>query len=253
MWQCFLFILLQLIVFSVFAQPENKPAHTLTFTMKQGDGANGVAVVYIPQKEIYYCAIAGNASFPLEVFSTAGENVYAGAVGFDARGLWYHEKNNTLEGNAYDGTGIYSIPLERSGLPRQAADYLYPGAQPDAQAVGVYADGTILYLDKTNTQIVGYKRTTGKQGKALKLNGCPADYENICNAMIFTGQKGYEYGIYDYAEAKVYFFDKKGKYTATSILGEEAPYNELFNFSYANGYVFLFDTGMKEWFGYKVF
>ncbi len=240
--------------FASFAQPEKNPTHSLTFTLTQGDGTNGASVAYNPSKKIYYCIIAGNASFPLEAFSK-NENVYAGTAGFDARGLWYNEKENTLEGNAYDGTGIYSIPLDSKGLPSGEAEYKYPGGQPNAQAVGVYdaATGTLLYFDKDNEQVIRYKRASGKAGKSLKLKGCPADYDNICPAMIYTGVKGYEFGIYDFVDAKVYFFDKKGNYTETSVMGDDAPYNELFNFSYANGYVFLFDTGMKEWLGYKIF
>lgn len=247
-----------LILFSAsiaaFAQPESNPTHSLTFTFRQGDGTNGLAVVYLPSKNLYYCTIAGNSIYPLEAFS-GGENIYAGAIGFDARGLWYNEKQNVLEGNSYDGQGVYNIPLNNKGLPAGEAEYKYPGGQPGAQSVGAYdaATGALFYFDITSEQIISYKRTTGKAGKALKLKGCPTDYAHISNAMIYTGKKGYEFGLYDFYDAKVYFFDKKGNYAATSVMGSDAPYNEMFNFSYANGYIFLFDTGMKEWWGYKVF
>jgi len=250
----FSFLLLLSVSIIAFAQPISNPTHTITLTITQGDGTNGASVAHNPSKNIYYCAIAGNTAYPLEAFSKS-ENIYQGTIGFDARGLWYNEKENTIEGNNYDGQGIYSIPLDGKGLPSGEAEYKYAGGQPEAQAVGVYdaATGTILYFDIANEQIIRYKRTSGKPGKPLTLKGCPADYENISSAMIYTGQKGYEFGIFDFMDAKVYFFDKKGNYTATSTMGDDAPYNDLFNFSYANGYVFLFDTGMKEWLGSKVF
>lgn len=236
------------------AQPAANPQQSLTFAFTEGGGANGIAVAYSPSKKIYYCGIAGNADFPLEAFLN-GKSIYKGKMGFDSRGLWYDEKENALEGNAYEGSGIYSIELDDRGMPEEAAEYEYPGGQPADQCVGVpdRATGEVLYFNLDDGTVTRYKMKTGKKGKSLTLKNCPTDFENINSAMIYTGQKKYEIGLYDFVEAKLYFFDKKGNYTATSTLDTDAPYNESFNFSYANGYVFMFDTDMREWIGYKIF
>src|SRR5688572_12884144 len=242
------------IYLSVSAQPNANPTHTLTFTITQGDGKNGIAVAYHTSKQIYYCAMAGNATFPLEAF-LGTKTVFIDTLGFDARGLWYNAKNNTLEGNAFNYDGVYAISLDDKGLPNSAAVNKYPGGQPGEHSVGAYdaAKGTVLYFDNVTKEVIRYKVASAKPGKPIPLVGCPSSFADIGNAMIYTGKKGYEIGIYDFVGANIYFFDKKGNYADMSSLGQDAPYNEMFNFSYANGYVFLFDTDMREWWGYKVF
>lgn len=255
MQQLFVSILAVMVSGAVFAQPNAIPKATLTFTIKQEDGSNGAGVAYNPKKKIYYCAMAGNASFPLEAFSN-GINIYEGITGFDARGLWYNEKDNTLEGNTYNNEGIYAINLDDKGVPTGFAEYKFPTGHSDGNAVGTYdaATGTVLYFDNATGTVTRYKRTTGKlSGSPVALKKCPVAFTDLNSAMIYTGEKGYEIGVYDFVGANIYFFDKKGNYTAMSSLGSDAPYNEMFNFSYANGYVFLFDKDMKEWWGYQVF
>ncbi|HXH19424.1 MAG TPA: hypothetical protein VNJ07_10110 [Chitinophagales bacterium] len=250
-------ILLSLFVNTCFianAQLNTHPEATLYLAIQQGGGANGIAVAYNPLKKIYYCAIAGNAEFPLECF-TGGENIYRGAIGFDARGLWYNEKSKNLEGNSYGGDGIYAIALDKEGMPEGNPENKYPNVQPDEQSVGAYdaASDQIFYFDYTSGEVIPYKRTAGKKGKIIKLKNCPVPFENLNSAMVYTGQKNAEIGVYNFLDAEVYFFNKKGEYQTTVTLPDDAPYNEMFNFSYANGHVFLFDKDMREWIGYKVF
>ena len=90
----------------------------LMLMMESSDGTNACSVTYNPDKKLYYCFIAGNNDYPLEVFDIKGKNVYTGTIGMDARGLWYNPKYKQLEGTCYNN-GYFSIPLTVEGFTQE--------------------------------------------------------------------------------------------------------------------------------------
>ena len=53
--------------------------------MPEGDGNNGASVAWHPQQKKYYASFAGNATYPLAVFSENGKRLSANdlAAGFE--------------------------------------------------------------------------------------------------------------------------------------------------------------------------
>jgi hypothetical protein len=63
-----------------------------------------------------------------------------------------------------------------------------------------------------------------------------------------------DYGVLDVYEKKVYLFDKSTwDLSGTVKLPKTAVVYNRFNFSYANGNVFLFNQDTREWIGYRIF
>ena len=233
------------------------PAPSLTFKIKQMGGKNGAAVVYNPIKQLYYCAIAGNADYPLETFTTSGTQVYQARAYNDIRGLWWNPKEKALEGNCYSDGGIVSIGLTDQGYAGFGNRVIFAGAgyQPDDQACGILDTKGKEILYNNNGTVVGYNRKDGSSSGTYIFLSIPVDSEDInWTTMIYTGVKGMEIGLLDYMNQKVYLFSRKdGSHNGTVTLPSSATTYEVFNFSYANGYVFLFDQDARQWIGYRIF
>lgn len=246
-----LFILLGLIP-GLLAQPVTSPVNPLLLSISSTGGSNGCAVAYHPGKDIYYTIFAGNANFPLEVFSSSGEPLNNTDAGFDARGLWYNKKTGNLEGNGFGDHGIFSIGLDSRGFPSEAPQQLYDRSnQPESQSVNCFdtKKKTLIGLSGKNVNI--YKLKDGQLKKTISLETGATDLNST--TVIFTGKKGYEYGLLDYMNNHILLFNKKGKQTATVQLPLDQYCEERFNFSYANNRVWIFDTMVREWAGYKIF
>jgi hypothetical protein len=172
------------------------------------------------------------------------------------RGLWYNPKTKTLEGNCYADGGIVKIFLDDLGYATGGASAIFEGGeyQPDEQAVGVY-DGKKEILYYSAGMVLGYSRKSGKPTKTFLFPYLPVDVNDMnWSTMIYTGVKNMELGLLDIVSKKVYLFNRKdGDQTGTVQLPSDAVVYDAFNFSYANGYVFLFDKDERIWTGYKIF
>lgn len=233
------------------------PAVSLELKIQGEGGRNGSAVAYNPSMGYYYAVMAGNAEYPLETFSANGTNVYQTQAYSDMRGLWWNAKNGTLEGNCYGDGGIVNIRLTDNGYAGGGNSQIFAGAnfQPDAQSVGTFDPKKKEILYYHEGKVVGYGRKDGaRTGTELYL-ALPADELDInWTTLIFTGVKGKELGLHDFQTNKVYLFSRKdGSHTGTVNLPTGVTTYEAFNFSYANGYVFLFDQATRKWIGYKIF
>jgi hypothetical protein len=233
------------------------PAASLELQIQGDGGRNGAAVTYNPEKQLYYAVMAGNAEYPLETFSKNGKNLYQSQAYSDMRGLWWNPKEEALEGNCYADGGIVAIGLTEQGYAGDGNRVIIAGgySQPSEQAVGFLdtKKKEILYL--TEGIVVGYSRKDGVMTKTFLWLDIPAEYENInWTTAVFTGVPGMELGVLDFNNNKVYLFDRKhGYHTGTVNLPAGATTYEAFNFSYANGYVFLFDQDARKWKGYRIF
>ncbi|HYG15241.1 MAG TPA: hypothetical protein VEC12_05760, partial [Bacteroidia bacterium] len=75
---------------------EENPLKTLVLKFKQSGGTNGVAVAWDPGRKVYYAAIAGNPSFPLEMFDEKGNHLHSSETDFDMRGMWWNTAKKML-------------------------------------------------------------------------------------------------------------------------------------------------------------
>lgn len=239
---------------SVNAQVLTSPKASLKLEIKQNSGTNGSGLAYNPQTQLYYAVIAGNASYPLEVFNASGNNVYTTNAGNDMRGLWYNKKAKAVQGNTYNMKGIMEMSLDENGYPSIGSKNVGNCGQPDDQSVGVF-DGKkyLYYFDGKIVRIYDPKKSVVKSETVME-DLMDRSYNINRTSMIYTGVKKHEYGFLDYNAKKVYLVNKKtGVIRATVNLPSDAVTNDMFRFTYANGYVFLYDTQERAWTGYKIF
>ena len=231
-----------------------KPVETLTLKFKSTKGTNACVVVYNPQKHLYYTAIAGNQSFPIETFNQNGEFLNTATLGFDLRGLWWNTKENTLQSNAYSDLGLNTLKLTEGGTATDNFTWLTNEShQPDDNSVGAYnaAQNQILYYN--NGLLYKVDASSYNQLGSIPLS-IPVSLDNINQTtVIYTGIKHKEVGVLNFEDKKVYLFDiNSGKLTATINLPANAVTFQMFRFSYANGYVWLYDIDVRMWTGYKI-
>ena len=224
-------------------------------SIEQSKGTNGTAVAFNPDKKLYYAAIAGNTAYPLETFDENGKNVYQTTTQADVRGMWWNVKTQNLQINGYSDFGIITIKTDSRGFAGTGTETILKGLhQPSGNSCGV-ADKkgkVIYYYDKG--AVYTYDSNTGEKLKKVYLS-VPTSLDNInYTTVIYTGIKKMEVGILNYEHNEVYLFNvKKGDHTATIKLPGDAVTYSAFRFSYANGFIFLYDVDARNWIGYQVF
>jgi hypothetical protein len=237
----------------VLAQaPMASPKKSVSFSFVQSDGTNASAVAWNPGKRVYYAVIAGNAEFPLETFDDQGRMVSARAARADIRGLWWNAKNRSLMGNCAGEGGWVEMATDLEGSPSGEPNIFIAGQnQPDFQSVAAFDGKKVVFYNEGS--LFFYNPKNGKPSGSVSLQ-LPASQDDINATSIgCTGKKGYEYVLLDYEAGKLYFFNRKGKQTATSKLPADAITYSVFRFSFANGMAFLYDAAERTWTGYRVF
>ncbi|MEZ4825397.1 MAG: hypothetical protein R3C61_03760 [Bacteroidia bacterium] len=251
------FLLFAVCVFWASAQaqaPLVRAKQVLTLSIQGSGGTNGSSVVYDASKGLYYTVIAGNAAFPLEAFDAKGKPVAQSEAGADTRGMWMN--GTKLEGNGAGELGWVEFDLSSSGRPSGTARPIAEGQiQPDFQSVGTFdpKKKQVMFFDVG--KIVFYSRKKMAEAKSLQLQSNDAYFPDNINytTVGFTGQKGYEYALLNYATREVFFFNRKGNQTGSTKLPTDASVNQAFRFAFANGYLFLYDVDSRSWAGYQVF
>lgn len=242
---------------TAFSQPLSSPVRDITYTLNnQYDGTNASAVVWVPKSQMYVTVVAGNAQFPLEGFSSSGTNIFSEAAGVDARGMWYNTKSGELEINAAGEMGWYTFSIANSNRPTARLNVFSGQYQPDFQSIGVYdeAKKQVCFLNADANGIVCYSRKKPSKTKSFSLNFTSTSSVNLNPyAFGYTGQAGFEFVCMDYVNRNMVFFDRSGNQTASVAIPQEAPANDWFAFSYANGRAFFYDKENRIWTGYKVF
>ena len=221
--------------------------------MESSDGTNACSVTYNPDKKLYYCFIAGNNDYPLEVFDIKGKNVYTGTIGMDARGLWYNPKYKQLEGTCYNN-GYFSIPLTVEGFTQEPVYVNESVKFAGEQSVASFspANGEIYHFYDGKIHI--YSRKKFKLKSSVVLSGLPCSLDEMnYTTMIYTGYKNYEFGFLDIVSKKIHLVNKSGKYSTSIELPASAVTPDAFRFSYANDKVFLYNVDTRTWTGYTVF
>lgn len=216
---------------------------------------NATGVAFNPNFSLYYIAQAGNPGFPLETFDAAGTPLYQTNTGFDMRGLWWNDNTQQLESNGYNTGGIWAYDLNASGYALNTGTSIFTGLnQPTSQSVGDYncVDDEIWYYDNGN--IMKRNRATNALIGTFPLVGMPVGTGNMNNNSIFyTDCAGHEIGLVDYVLKRIYFFDKTTyTYSGFSQLPAGTVTNNAFRASWANGMVWLFDTGPDIWYSFEV-
>jgi hypothetical protein len=233
-------------LFGAIAQPKTPTSARLKLSLQSEDGTNGCAVVWNPKLRLYYSVIAGNASFPIDIFDESGKWKNVTNAGIDNRGMWFNAKSGRLNGHSYQGE-IIEWELSGNGTPENTSILVETG--PEGQSVATSGKG-LIYLYKEG--VIEKYSAKGKKSGAINLSDFNAEKYNAYS-MGFTGVKGYEIVLLNLENTALDFFNLKGKRTASINLPGEVPYAENFRFSFANNYAWLYDVDTRTWSGYKVF
>jgi hypothetical protein len=216
---------------------------------------NGSGVGFNPILGRYYAVRAGNATYPLETWSSTGTQLYLTNAGFDWRGMWWNPLTSQLEGNGFASEGIWNCSLDGSGWALNTGSQIFAGqAQPDLQSIGdfdFYSNEMIYYYAGS---IYRYSRVNDAFLGSYPLLGIPVSLSNInSNTVVFTGCVGKEVGILDYVNKRVYLFEKNtGIFRGTSQLPGTASTTSTFRFSYANSYAWCFSLGTGNWYSFRI-
>lgn len=233
--------------------PMNMAAKKFTYTYKGMDGTNATAVAWVPDHNIYITAIAGNSEFPLEGFSATGTNVFSTMTGLDIRGLWWNPKKKRLEANAAGDLGWYYIELGASGEPIGDWQMICEGQnQPDFQSAMTLAGKVVVgYMDG---YFYHYNAKKGSFKKDYPLNDYDsADWALNLTTVGYTGISQYPLAVLDYSGRNIVFFGLDGSYKGITSLPESAVTSEMFRFSIANKYAWLYDVDTRTWTCFRIF
>ena len=253
-YYCLLLLLLTA-TFQVLAQKvKTKAEKTIELVMTSTGGTNGGAVAYHPVRDQYYAAFAGNESYPLEVFDSKGQQIAASTPGFDVRGLWYNPKSEKLEGNSFDDKGLFRIKWNPAYRSTPYTTNIWKGLnQPHENSVGSFDAKKNELVFMHEGFIYRHNAKSGALVRKFELENTPAQKAMNLTTGIFTGVKKHEYILLNVAASEVFFFNKKGKLTATCKLPGNQKLEDYFNWSYANGQVWIFNIESRTWTGYRVF
>jgi hypothetical protein len=241
----------------------------LELQIKGEGGANGASVAWNPMLKKYYCAIAGNADFPMSVFNATGTLVSDSTLKtqIDVRGLWYNTRTKTLQANGYDDAGWITYKLDSKGIPISFTNLFEGLNQPNEQSVGVFdAAGNVLYFyDNLEVpEITKYSMTDAKSVSTISLHPGTKFEEDIdedwdlesmfdynSTTVVYTGIPKSEFGMLNIELIQIELYNADGLLTKVLLLPSDTPTYEMFNFSYCNGIYWLFDKDNRKWIGYK--
>ncbi len=266
------FLFLFAAALTLHAQKPLKASITLKMPRSVDDdmpGTRGASVVWHPIQKKYYAAMAGNVGYPLGVYDATGKLLSTDDLSTeqDIRGLWYNPVKKQIQGNAYNDNGWFYYTLNAKGIPLSSTVFAEGMNQPDEQSVGAFSISKQQVMFFHAGQVFTYSSAGESMGDPLtihwgrkKADGVsddepeeaetPEDYNYT--TVVFTGGKGSELGFLNITEMQIELYDmSNGFMTKTLKLPEDAPMNQSFNFSYANGMYWLFSIEERTWTGYK--
>jgi len=269
------FLILGLIMSVMFVSAQTKKKDTIQLkkvmelNIKGSKGANGAGIAWNPVLKKYYCAVAGNAEFPMSVFDEGGKLLSDTTLQtmIDVRGIWYNPNTSTLQANGYNETGWVSYNLDRKGIPVSITTLFEGMNQPDVNSVGMYdARNNSLYFYDTfkSPAIAKYSMTDAKPLDLVYLHPATKIKDKITeewdieamndyngSTVVYTGIPGYEFGMLNFIKNQVELYNNEGLLTKVLQLPMDSPANEIFNYSYCNGIYWFFDKINRKWIGYK--
>jgi hypothetical protein len=220
--------------------------------------STAMSVAYNPNKNLYYTVNGGFATLAMQCFDgTSGALLTSVVQNIDYRGCWWNTNTNQFEGNAYGSPSALDAQnlAPATGYPLTTFTSLgVTVPSVDGQRMGVYdpVNNYVIFINGLTLQ--KYNRNTGALVATVNITGLPATTINTYSAL-YTGCTGYEYGVYDYSNKRLYFLNTSGAYQATCNLPASAPGTSFYGIAFANGYLWLNDAGSPDyiWKGYQVF
>ena len=224
--------------------------------IKTKGGYTPMAIVYNPEKNIYYALEGGTSLANLVTYSTAGNRIDSVPSGFDYRGVWWNRNTHQIEGNGFKSKGIVSDSTNSSTGLVAAKKYSVifdQNIQPADQSKAAYdtVKDQIVYYHQGN--IYRYARKDYSALPVLPVKNLPVSIDNLSPYTILaTGVSGKEYGVLDAINNKVYFINAEGQYAGTCKLPYGTTKIDQYGISYCNGYLWLYNSSSWCWSNYQI-
>lgn len=258
MKKLFILIVSFLFIQGIYAQESSTLKQVLTLNPTSYGTGNGASVVWHPVQKMYYTVRAGNKTFPIDFFTEKGQKVSDGNAEamFDVRGMWYDKKKKMIAVNGYNDFGWALYVLNDGGKPISSTSLISGMNQPEANSVGCSnGKGSVYFL--SGYTVKEYKLKKGKLlpiKDVVTLSGAKgnnaAEFYN--EALVYTGIKNQEFGLYNQKMNQVHLFSKKsGQLTKILELPKGFEKPTSFNFAYTNGIYFIYDKSSGEWKGFQ--
>ncbi len=241
-----------LLLFSFgFSQNDRPLTKVMELPMAKEGGRNGAFVVHDKVKNLYYAAMAGNASFPFGVFDGNGKVIDTTLkCGADLRGGWLDGGGMGLMCNEYGGTRIIGYKMLENGVPFDTT-IIFDDMELPEHSVGFYDDEKERVLFLEGNSVICVDDLFYLEDSSFKFELPGGRIFNGTSIITTKGMSNY-YGLLNVDDKVVYLFDKTTLQEKGRLLfPPNAPVAERFNFSYANGIFWLFDMTARKWIGYK--
>lgn len=227
--------------------------HKLTLKIPQIVHGDGGAVVFNPQKKVYYCSFFGAQGSPLFMFDSLGKYAQAQTqIGLDCRALWYNAKQGCLEGSASEVEEYFQLTLDGKGAPEGLSN-IYTGTYHIFElGMGSWVAGKSEVWYYANRFVHRYRVRKDNEPALFELELDDHYFDVNAFAMVYTGLRGAEVGLYDYVKNRVLLFSKRnGKLRRIlNISHVNSPRPSSAGFSYSNGMFWLYDNAEGSWWGY---
>lgn len=254
-----------LVIFSLLQTAVGQQSLQLTKVMElqvQGEGgSNGASIAWHAVGKKYYAAMAGNASYPLCVFSENGTLLSPAdnASMVDVRGLWFNAKKAKIQGNAFGEDGWFEYILNAQGIPTDFKKMVEGASQPDDQCVGTFSSKTneVIFFD--GMDIYFYDAITGEVKESISFDQvltnsgiALSEKENYnTRSILFTGKPGQELGMLNVEKKQLELFSLEGKRSLILKVPSNQNVYASFNMAYSNGMYWFFNKDNRKWIGYK--
>ena len=257
------------ISFLAVAQKTRELKPVIELKIVDEGGANAASIAWHPILKRYYAAMAGNAEHPLTIFDATGKQLSKPGMTtmVDVRGLWYNPKVRTFQTNTYGDGGLVQYKLDEKGKPISFVEMPLEMTKPGDQSVGAFDPVSQVVYYYFEGLIEGHSIVDGTLTKTTELHLSYASkkdedeglYSNedfldfySATTIAYTGILNAEWAIVNLEDHQVELYSKTTGYL-TQILKvpTDVAIEENFNFSFANGIVWLFNKEARTWVGYK--
>ncbi len=213
---------------------------------------NTASIAYDPTKGLYYGSKAGASRYTAAVWNTSGTlQQTLSPMNADARGWNYNSNTGNVELVTYtsdlltvgrDGSGLltgsYTTQLSNmSGSPSLQSMFSY-NAGADV-FYGITSGPGVNVVDHSTGDLLSTIALDFASAGISTLNSYFIGYDEIVNALIGTSGNS------------AYVFDMSGGFLGSSLLSVTPDSN--FDAGYANGQLFVYDTGIAGFQGYDIF
>lgn len=244
----------------------------ITFSQINHKGASSVSLAWLDNLKIYAAAVSTDSTSWFDFFDKSGKYINSLPANARVGGIWYNDAQKVLQASTLGDYSVlsYKVFMQKDTLAPNKFTY----AEVSLNLEEIYVSNVALSFD-TSEQLLYSVEFNDESGMNLfaldfydleygagsfsQLGELPVGISKLNQkTAVYTGRKGFEYGLYNYGDRVVYFYpndigqEDYTKLAKTIILDAEAPAVKEFGVAYTNNLFWLFDKAKGTWLGYKI-